>query len=368
MAGERIALVIPDLSGGGAERVLLVLAHAFRDRGYQVDVVLARARGEWLSEVPDGARVIDLKVDRLRDAVQPLRRYFKSERPDATQVSMWPLTSWAALAHRLAGKPGRLVLSDHCNLSLHYAPKGKLHERVMAATVALTYPLADARVAVSRGVAEDIARLSGLRPDSFTVVPNPMAAPDPALVDSAEARPFWGEGTAKRILAVGMLVHDKNFPLLVRAFARLQSRMDAKLVIVGEGPDRSRIEQTVAEQGVTDSVALPGFFSEPWPFFAAADLFALSSDREGFAIVLIEALHFGLPVVSTDCPSGPADILKEPFGKLAPCGDAEALATAMAEMLERPHDPGPGKHRVAEFAPARIAVQYLELLIGPGVS
>lgn len=362
---RRIAILLPDLRGGGAERVNLVLAQEFVACGHAVDFVLMRAEGELLGLVPEGARVVDLGAPRFRDLPGPLVRYLRRERPDAVLAAMWPLTSVAVLARWRARASARLVLSDHNTLSRAYADRGAAHRAFLRASLRATYPFADARVAVSAGVAEDLARLGGLERDRVTIVHNPIPSVVPGPVPEA-VEALWRGPRGRRILAVGSFKEQKNLPHLIRAFAHIAESIDARLMLLGEGGLRPELEALVREMGVVDRVAMPGFAADPGPYYASADLFVLSSDYEGFGNVIVEALGHGLPVVSTDCPSGPAEILGNGrYGRLVPVGNAEALATAMAEALTTEHDREALRRRPADFAPAKAADRYLELLF-PG--
>jgi glycosyltransferase involved in cell wall biosynthesis len=235
----------------------------------------------------------------------------------------------------------------------------------LGASIAFAYPFASSRIAVSEGVAHDLATLSGLPLNRWDVIPPPNAAPDPSAVrELSEAEAVWGSQTAKRVLSVGSLKREKNFPLLLRAFAQLADQRDVRLVLLGEGPERPVLESIVEELKLSSLVSLPGFRANPWPFFASADVYAMSSDYEGFGMVLVEALNFGLPVVSTDCVSGPAEVLVGPYGKLVPCGDPDSLAAAIDEMLDRPGIAAAAMQRAADYSAEHIADRYLELLLG----
>lgn len=358
----RISILIPDMRGGGAERVAQILIDGFIERGHKVDLVLAQAKGELLPFLPPSVRIFDLKAARFRSALSPLVRYLRAERPDALQVSMWPLTVIGVIAHRLSGSRARLVLSDHGILSRHYAGS-PMAMAGLKATMRLFYPLADARVAVSAGGAEDAARLSNIPGDRFTVIPNPIPAPPGAIETSSGIERLWA-GNEPRILAVGSLKRAKNHALLIRAFAQLAATRPAKLMILGEGELRRELEELARSLGVGDRVLMPGFAADPWPYYASAGLFVLSSDFEGFGNVLVEAMHAGLPVVSTNCPAGPAEILGHGrYGTLVPCGDADLLASAIAEAIDRKFDASLLKQRAQEFRPERAVESYLRLLL-----
>ncbi len=356
-------MVLPSMGGGGAERVALTLIQGFVERGHQVDLVLAEAKGELLPLVPPGVRVIDLRAPRLRHAILPLARYLKREKPDAVQVSMWPLTIAGILARRIARSPARLMVSDHANLSRHYA-HSRAAKSMLRRTTRWFYPAADHRVVVSAQAADDLASLSGVPRGKFEVIHNPISPPA-SIATNPEVEQLWGKG-GPRIITVGALKQEKNQALLLRAFATLRSHLDAKLMILGEGPLRTHLEALAKELGVADRVLMPGFRADPWPYLASADLFVLSSDHEGFGLVLVEAMHAGLRVVSTDCAGGPREILDDGgYGRLVPPGDADALADAMAAALAEPAAPERMRERAMELTgPAQLA-RYEQLLLGP---
>lgn len=361
----RIAIVLPSLAGGGVERVVLSLARGFLAGGHAVDIVLRRARGELLGHVPGGARLVNLGCERLSAVPLAFARYLRRERPDAVIANMWPLTSLCVIGHRLARSPVRLAVVEHAPLSpvAHYRTWRR--RPLLRGTLALGCRLADASIAVSAGVAADIAALAGLAPHRLRVIYNPIEIPPQAEAGGGEA--LWGQGHGPRILSVGRLSAEKNQALLLEAFAALRTNVNARLVILGEGPLRAALEAQAARLGLGDAVRLPGFLANPWPAYRAADLFVLSSDYEGFGNVIVEALAAGLPVVSTDCPAGPREILAGgAFGTLVPCGNAPALAAAMLATLKQPRDPERLRIRAAEFSPEVARDAYLQALFGTG--
>jgi glycosyltransferase involved in cell wall biosynthesis len=360
-SGTRLAILLPDMGGGGAERVALALIRCFAAQGHQVDLLLLRAEGDLLKLIPPGVRVIDLHAPRLRSALPALVRYLKQERPFALQASMWPLTVIAILSRMLARVPTRLVVSDHTILSLQYAMFGKAAERALRLTTRLFYRKADARVGVSRKVAEDVAQLARLPVSAIDVIYNPL---EPATRGGGEDKmPVWPAG-GRRILSVGSLKAEKNYPLLVRAFARIAREQDVSLVILGEGPLRPAVAAAIKAAAIEDRVKLPGFVSDPGPWYASANLFVLSSDFEGFGNVVVEAMRHGLPVVSTDS-GGPGEILDGGrYGRIVPVGDEAALAAAMRVALDCPGDANLRKARAEALSGAQSAHQYLRLMIG----
>lgn len=357
-----ISLLLPDLRGGGVERVRILLAQEFLARGYKVDFVLLRCQGDLVGSVPRGARVVDLGVHRLRYLPKPLIAYLRKERPRALLAAMWPVTSLAAISCYLAGSQTRVVISEHTTLSRAYATYGRLYLLGMKFCLAATYRLADERVGVSAGVVADLASLAAIAPERFKIVHNPVyLSQDQPILEEAER--VWGTSGGKRILTVSNLKPAKNHALLIRAFARLLRSIDATLMLIGDGPLREELKRLARAEGVANRVVMPGFISDPKPFYLTADLFVLSSQYEGFGNVIVEALSCGLPVVSTDCPGGPAEILDHGrFGRLVPIDDVDALANAMAEALTTPTDRELLRQRAADFSPDKVAEKYLQLL------
>ena len=357
-APRKIALFVPSMDGGGAERVVLAEARELVRLGHRVDLILSLGGGELLPLLPSEVRVIQFGASRMIGGFLPLVRYLRSERPDALHATMWPSTVIAVAAHKLARSKARLVVSDQVALSRQFVDRRK--RAAVMATTRLAYPVADMRICCSSAAADDVARLSGMPRDKFEVIYNPIAPP--ARVEASEEALRLFETAGRRLINVGNLKHQKNQHLLLRAFAKSDYR-DARLVILGEGELRQSLEALAKELGIADRVAFPGFFLDPWPFYAAANMFVLSSDYEGFANVVAEALYAGLRVVSTDCVAGPREILDGGrYGQLVPVGDADALARAVDAAFEQPGHPEQSRARALEISgPAQVA-RYVELL------
>ena len=364
MSGRRhVAVLLPDLGGGGAERVALASVTDLVAAGHRVDLLLMRRQGELLPLLPAEVRVVDLAAPRILAALRPLVRYLRTERPDALHAVMWPVTVIAVLAHRLVRSRARLMVSDQVTLS-----KQMTSPRQRAAlrwTTRLFYPRAEVRVTCSAVAADDLAALAGIDRGSIDVIHNPISPP--ARIEATpEVEALWGVGRGERLINAGSLKEQKNHALLLRAFAKLSDRPGARLMILGEGHLRGALEAEAERLGIADRLILPGFALDPWPYYASADLFVLSSDYEGFPLVLAEAMQAGLRIVSTDCVSGPAELLDGgQFGRLVPCGNAEALAAAMDEALTEPPQSERQRHRAEAMAGRAQIARYRELLTGP---
>jgi glycosyltransferase involved in cell wall biosynthesis len=332
----RIALFLRTLGGGGAERVLLNLAQGFVEAGLNVDLVLSAGEGLDLWQIPPKVRVVNLDAPRVSASLPALIGYLRRERPAAIIPSLHYANEVALLAKYLSGVPTKVLIPEHNVLSREIAfhEKGS-RKHLIPLAVWLLYPLADAIVAVSKGVAEDLKTLTGLPKDRIHTIYNPVILPD-LLERSQEPidHPWFKPGEPPVILGVGRLEAQKDFPTLIRAFARIRQVLPARLMIIGWGPDRPKLESLIQELGIEADVDLPGFIGNPVPYMTKASVFALSSAWEGLPTVLIEAMAVGVPVVSTNCESGPDEILNHgQYGVLVPVGDDQILADAILKVL-----------------------------------
>jgi glycosyltransferase involved in cell wall biosynthesis len=358
-----ITLAISDIGLGGAELANVVLAKQFLNRGFRVDIVTAGDFPGARALIPSATRYIVLGARRTREFLLPFARYLRRERPEAVIASIWPLTTTCVLAHQFARSRARMVVWEHNTLSDQYRVRGAAHRIMLKSSIALTYPLAHARVAVSMGVADDLAALSGISRGGISVIHNPVPTSFRVATGYAKAETVWGSWRGPRIITVGRLKAQKNHALLIRAFGKMLSMLDARLLILGTGELAEATAAVARAEGVADKVLMPGETIDPTPYYRSADLFVLSSDYEGLGNVIVEALACGVPVVSTNCRSGPSEILENGrYGRLVPVGDADALARAMADALAAKHDREALKRRAADFAPELIVEEYLRVL------
>ena len=355
-----IAFLLAAASGGGAERAMIAVANRFAETGLSVDVVLVRREGPFLPDIGP-ANLVDLEAGRIRKALKPLNRYVRSARPRLL-VSALPGTDLLTLAGKAF-----LRWPTHLHISVQNSPSASAGifsdplQRRWPLLIKTLYRFADSITAISSGVAMDVERLRGTPAGAVPVIHNPVdTAMVAARASQAPPHPWLGDDAGPVILAVGRLVRQKDVPTLLRAFRKLLDRRpDARLIIIGEGPDRAAIESEIDRLGLKQSVALPGFTSNPFAAMAAADLFVLSSKGEGFANVVAEALACGARVVSTDCPSGPAEILEEGrWGRLVPVGDSIALASAMDEALDDQTDKAALRRRAEAFSLDSVFEKY----------
>ncbi|WP_119154010.1 glycosyltransferase [Caldimonas tepidiphila] len=358
---ERIGIFLPSLFAGGAERVTLTLANGMAEQGHKVDLLLAQAEGAFLKDVSPAVNLVDLRAPRLIRSTPRLASYLRSVRPAALLSVMNDANLVAIAARRLAGVPTRLVVAEHTTPSV-MKPKN-FRSRFIPALMRLCYGQADKVVAVSEGVARDLMASTGLPADKLEVVYNPVVSP--ALIERSHEpveHPWFAPGQPPVLMAAGRLHETKDFPNLLRAFARLRSGRPARLMILGEGELRPELEALVRQLRLEQDVSLPGFVSNPCAWIRRAAVFVLSSRQEGLPTAMIEAMACGTPVVSTDCPSGPAEILeKGRWGRLAPVGEPRALADAIAATLDSPSHPNVAA-RAADFTVDKAIAGYLRVL------
>ena len=359
----RIAFFLPSVRGGGAQRVVVNLIQGMTERGIRVDLVLATATGPFLKQLPPGVRVVDLGARRLMGSFAPLVRYLRRERPRVVVSSMTHANLITLWASRVSGTGTPVVVTVHNTLSQASQERSALDGVLEPYLLRAFYPWSASVVAVSRGAADDLASTSGLSRDRVEVIYNPVISPDiMALAREVPDHPWFGPGQPPVILGVGRLTRQKDFPTLIHAFGQVRLRRPARLVILGEGEDRPALERLVAELALGDVVSLPGFRDNAMAYIAGSGMFVLSSAWEGLPTVLIEALAAGTRVVSTDCPSGPREILENgKLGALVPVGDVAALAAAMSAGLEQPRGSYPAG-ALAQYTRDAAVDHYLGLI------
>jgi glycosyltransferase involved in cell wall biosynthesis len=289
--------------------------------------------------------------------------YLKRERPAVMLSAMKHANVTLLLAALLAHTGVPVIVSEHSTATVSLGLNPGIKSLVLRLFMKWLYPFAHSVVAVSAGVAEDIRRLLRLDSRRVSVIYNPIVDTKLlSLVEQPVSHPWLLEKTLPVVLSAGRLTAQKDFETLLRAFSVARQQRPMRLMILGEGELRGDLEAMVRNDGLNEDVALPGFVDNPYAYMRHADVFVLSSRWEGFGNVLVEAMACGVPVISTDCPSGPAEILEDgKWGRLVPVGDAESMAKAILDTLD---DPGPSpKDRAMEFSVERAANEYLKLLL-----
>jgi glycosyltransferase involved in cell wall biosynthesis len=348
---------------GGAERVMLHLAEGLALKGLEVHLVLARAEGPNLFLVPGSVRLIDLRARSTAASIISLVSYLNREKPDALLSGLFA-NIIAIMAAKFAKKRPRVVICEHNTLSVQaYNNRQDWRFRIIPFLARVLYPKADQIVAVSEGVREDLNEITGIPGSRIRVIYNPVITPE--LIRKGQEfpdHPWFQPGQPPVILGMGRLVPVKDFDFLIEVFSLVRKVVPARLIIFGEGPERTNLQNLIRGLGMAGEVHLPGFIENPYSFLSHSALFVLSSRHEGLPGVLIEAMAFGIPLISTDCPSGPREILEGgKHGRLVPVGDRRSLEVAILDGLEGRISP-PDRNVWKRFGLEQAVDQYLDVL------
>lgn len=343
---------------------MVTLANEFSRRNIPVDLVLAKVEGPFMDDVSPAVRIVDLKATRLGTALLPLLKYLRHRRPAVVLSCLDYANILAILAWHLALRVGRLVVSERASIVAIHRPEHLL-ARHMVRLIRLFYPFASHVISVSDGVTDELVRVARLRRDHLTTIYNPVDSDRVralAILPNEDAERLKSDG-APIVVAVGRLAREKDFETLIRSFALVRALRRARLVILGEGAERPRLERLIKELGLTEDVRLPGFERNPFSWMKAADVFVLSSRREGFCNVLLEAMACGARIVATNCPCGTSEILDNgKWGRLTPVGNVRAMAEAICATLDSRDSPMV-ETRAREFSVSASADRYLAVLL-----
>jgi len=368
---RKIAFVLANLKFGGVEKVVLTLAKGFVEKGIEVTLVLANDEGDFLKQVPHGVNIDSLNIPapdsrgffaNAHRVFVALLRYFSNHDFNVVFPSWYHIDLITMFAIRLVNlfkkNKTRMILILHGPYESYLShSRIKYLFSIIAAKIMLKLP--DKLVAVSESVKKSFGNN-----DKIAVIYNPVVPPD--MLDKSNEPVDQDFFTAKKIpiiISVGRLSQEKDFATLLRAFAIVKKEIDSQLVIVGEGKERENLKRLARNLHVEDSVWMPGFAENPYKYVSKSSVFVLSSKFEGFALVLVEALSVGCPVLSTDCPGGPREILENgKYGKLVPVGDYKALAKAIVDTLKNPPPKELLQERGKMFSVEAAINKYLELI------
>ncbi|WPL18868.1 N-acetylgalactosamine-N,N'-diacetylbacillosaminyl-diphospho-undecaprenol 4-alpha-N-acetylgalactosaminyltransferase [Thiorhodovibrio winogradskyi] len=369
LPSTRLAILAATSGHSGVDCILTNLIEQWSAWGLEIDLLQIRRHGPHLAQVPAGVRCIDLGSSHVNTALPALLGYLRRTRPAALLTDKDRVNRLAILARALASPQTRLVVRLGTHVSVNLASRKRLERWAQTASIRWLYPFADRVLVPSAGVAEDLRAHFALSPALISIAPSPIVSPrlrDLAreTIDHPWFNPSPVDGDRPPvILGMGELGARKDFATLIRAFARVNAERPCRLVILGRGRQHAALLKLAEELGVRARVDLPGFVANPYPFMQRADLFALTSRWEGLGIVLVEALACGTPAVSTDCPSGPREILGPCCpDQLVPVGDDRALAEVIGRTLADPPQPARLIERANAFSVAESAAVYLEAL------
>ncbi len=344
---------------------MLTIAAGMAKRAVPVDLILVKAEGEYLDQVPPDVRVIDLNSRRTATSLPKLIRYLRRERPVAL-LSTLDETNAAALVAKFAFR-GRLRLVVRQSTTLSEAARIEgFKVRLVSRAFKMLVRATDRVVAVSQGVADDLRAQIPAASHKITVIHNPVVTPD--LTDKAAlsvSHPWFNDAAVPVILSAGRLGLEKDYATLLRAFAEVTRSRPARLVILGEGAERQNLLDLAESLGISRCFDLPGFDVNPFAYMAKANVFVLSSKYEGFPNVLAQAMACGAPVVSADCRSGPREILQDgKYGLLVPVGDWRQMAKAILDTLDNPIPADRLISRASIYSADAAVDRYLEVLLG----
>jgi len=353
---KKISLLIPSLSGGGAQKVMVKLANYFVSQGLLVDLVLVKREGPYIKDVDSGVNIVNLDCKRVALSIASLVKYFKTSNTDAVLVTIHHMSIIAIVARVLSMANFRLIIRQPNYLS-HTVPQNML-TRFYLSMVCFMFNKSDGVIGISQGVSDDLLS-NGVQ--NVKTIYNPI---DFQQVHKMSHEDDDLDFSHPLIIGIGRLEKQKNFSLLIKAFSIVAESVDAQLLILGEGSLSSRLKKEALDLGVSERVQFLGFVDNPYKYLKKSDVFVLSSLWEGFGNVLVESLAVGTQIVSTDCQSGPSEILDNgKYGTLVKVGDSKVLAREIIASLERPIESDILINRSKDFSLSVISKQYLKVLL-----
>ena len=332
--GLSIAIYMPDLTGGGAERQCLCLAGEMHRRGLAITLILHRAEGELIHELPAGLRVVALNGRRTLHDIILLARYLRREKPDILLTNLDHNNVAGLLAKIIAVSRTQVVIYQHNALAGQFAAAERWSYRAIPLAYRALSPFMAAAVAVSKGIAQELTA-ARVPASKVVTIHNAIIKSDfRARADDEIELPWADAQTEPLLVTAGRLVPQKDHETLIRALAiHRSSGGQGRLAVLGSGPLLEPLQKLASDLNLGSAVAFVGYQANPLPWFLRADAFVLSSCSEGFGNVLVEAMGCGTPVISTDCDHGPREILQDGrYGVLVRVRDPMALAGAFDQL------------------------------------
>ena len=336
MRGKKIFIILPHLGGGGTERTHLYLMNNWSQNGFKIFLILMKKEGHLLSLLNSNITIINLNVNRIRKIIFPVLKLINYYKPHIILAPMWPITSAVTISWLISFKTGKLFLADHNPIIKEWAYDLNINWYFFKLTYNLTYPLATGIIAVSKQIKKDILRISLVKKTNIKVIYNPVKFFNFNNFEQKKTRIKLFGNFKFCLIAVGTLKKSRDFITLIRAFSIFKYKNTSKLIILGEGPERINILNFVKKNNLENNVELKGFMKNPYPWIACADVYIHSSLYDGLPLVIIESLACGTKIVSTDCESGPREILDYgKYGMLIPIKDPEKMAKSIEKSIEK---------------------------------
>ena len=364
MNRPRISVFIPSLRGGGVERVVVNLANEFIKRGYSIELVLASYEGELVNALSSNIKVINFNRKRVIYCLPLLIKYYISMRPTVLLSAMEHTNLVSIMAKILSRVPVKIVISVHTNIDFAVVQRKNIFSKILLICIKIFYRYADEIISVTKKGIIDIKRAANIKKKHIHSIYNPILTD--IFYEQLEIHLTcqWITSSAVPIiLSAGRLDPVKDFITLIKAFAVVIESINCRLVIIGEGVERKKLESLIVKLGLEDSVLLPGFVNNPFSYMKYASVFVLSSLAEGFGNVLVEAMACKLPIISTDCPMGPREILTDK-GTLVPIENFEIMADQIRKVLSMPKIVNYPINRIMVFETDGIIDKYLSVLLG----
>lgn len=358
---HRIDVVINSLEGGGAERVMVALANEFAEQGDFVRLIALCREGPYISEISDKVSFCSIHAKRARAAVRSLADLFRKDPPYVILSSQWHANIATILARTMSGINARLAIREGTTLGIY---KTGSIARIQDILKRLPYRMADAIIAPSVGAAESLAHFAAVPRSLIYAIPNPVDV-DYLQSKSKEDCGALRHVRRKYVAALGRLSPEKGFDVLLRAFAGVVGRVDVDLVIVGDGQSKLALADLSRALGIYDRVHFTGYVENPFPILARSELFVLTSRREGMPNALLQALALNIPVIATDCPSGPREILETlSCGHLVPVDDVGAICDAILMSLSGRSSTKTSDLIQMHFGSSQITMRFRSRMVG----
>jgi glycosyltransferase involved in cell wall biosynthesis len=361
---KKILLVIYSMAGGGAERVITLLARRLDRCKFLPVLTLFDERNDYAADLPADVKTICLKITsnlNIAAVISSLAQVIRRERPALVLSFLNDVNYFTIVALHIANCRIPILVSERTNLSytLAEATRPWLHRLA----VRYLYPRATAVICVSQGVKDDLVTNFHLPPEKCLVQYNPCDISHIINLAAEEVDHPWFNQEGPLLLACGRLSKQKNYPLLLKATFLALQETPLRLVILGKGKDLANLKACAASLGISQQVAFLGFQENPYKYMARATALVSSSNYEGFPNILVEAMACGTPVISTRCPSGPEEIITHGVnGLLAPVNDENALAAAMVDLLTNPslqrRLAAGGRERAGDFRAEKVVREY----------
>jgi len=379
---KKISLFFISFSPGGGERVMLELSSALVDDGFEVDIVVVNKKGAYLEQVDKRVNIVDLDSPRIIFSLPKLMSYLRYARPGVILALEEYTHIVALLARKFSGIDTKVILRIGNIYSILFKKYKSKRDKIIPFIAKRIYKWADEIIAVSGGVGYDVQNTFSIPSEKISVINSPknidqIISKSQELVDHS----WLGDDNKKVIISSGRLREQKDFFTLIKAFKLIKENKDIRLIIMGDGGDRQKLQELIDKLNLKEKVELVGFVKNPYSYLAKADIFVLPSLWEGLPNTLLEAMVCGLPVVSTDCLAGPREVLapdsdfrnrmsegieKAEFGILVPMKDENNLAKALSILLEddelRGHYKQKSLERSKDFEASKILEKYKKAL------